>query len=255
MSFDALTHLDFPRLEASLSQIALRAKDAGVLGWAIAGTSPVHWERVLRISKETMGTPLLGIHPWWAHEVPPQDITHHLDQLGRLSIHGVGEIGLDYARAKDEQARDHQKNLFREQLAFARSHDLPVAIHCVRAHSDLLHILKQDGVPSAGGLMHGWGGGPQFIPVALQLGLHISFGPSVWNVKYKRTRESVPLVPIDRLCFETDSPDYPRPGQTFGEPGDLIAVARALASIRGCAIEALWDTCGGNARSLWRVDG
>ena len=101
--------------------------------------------------------------------------------------------------------------------------------------------------------MHGWTGGPQFIQNALDLGLHISFGPSVLNHQRKKIRESAKQVPLDRLCIETDAPDHPIGTASYGQPADLVLIAQELATLRGEDVNLLWDTCGMNARTLWNA--
>ena len=254
MSFDAHTHLDFPALDPLRDAVVKDARVAGISGWVIAATEPKHWDRVIRIARETGGTPLLGIHPWWAQEYSTEQLQSHLAALSnRCPRHGLGEIGLDYVRARPGEERDQQMRVFRAQLALAREIDRPVAIHCVRAHSDLLHTLKTDGLPKAGGMLHGWSGGPQYVASALALGLFISFGPSLLNPKRRKVRESALLVPTARTCLETDSPDQPLNGKTLGTLQDLHAVAIGLAQLRKEPVDALWSQCGDNAQTLWRV--
>ena len=252
MSFDTLTHIDFPILDAQRDAMVNAARDIGIQGWVIAGTSPETWPRVLRIAAQTNGTPILGVHPWWAPKLTLSALQSHLDKLAhRTDYAGIGEIGLDYAVAKTQEERRHQQDIFRAQLSFAKRANLPIAIHCVRAHSDLLHTLKKEGLPKAGGVLHGWSGGPQFIAPALALNLMISFGTSVLNPKRKKVHQSIPLVPLDQLCIETDSPDQPIEKDQIGRLIDLKAVANALAHAREESFETLWSQCGQNAKKLW----
>lgn len=252
MSFDALTHLDFPELDAQRQQLVENARIAGVTGWTIAATEPHHWPRVIRVAQETGGIPLLGIHPWWAHTIPTASMEGLMDQLSQQVRAGIGEIGLDYAVAKSQAERDHQKTLLRMQLKVARALNVPVALHCVRAHSDLLHLLKTEGLPKAKGFMHGWVGATQFVKPAVQLGLFISFGPSLLNPQRKKIRDSLLEVPLTHLCLETDTPQWPQDDQNPTPPIDLILVAKEVARLRRLPFLQIWETCGQNATGLWR---
>ena len=253
--FDAHTHLDFPVFDEDRDDVCKRARDVGVGAWVVAGADPRHWERIETISKTTGGTPLYGIHPWWTEQVDPHTLEDCLARLAnRLGAHGMGEIGLDYARAKTQPQRRHQQRLFRAQLRLARERNLPVAIHCVRAFPETLSLLKRDGLPEAGGMIHGWTGAAHFVEPATELGLHISIGPLVTHSQATHVRRAAQITPLERLCLETACPDQPlRPGGR-GEPSDLVSIAQVVAQLRGLTDwRTLMSHTGCNAATLWRV--
>ena len=253
MSFDTLTHLDFIESEAQRQAMVQRARACGVDGWVIAATTPSNWRRVLDVAKSTKGTPLLGVHPWWAHQFHESEVIRLLQSIQPLGISGIGEVGLDYVRATTPEQRHHQQRIFEVQLVYAREHNLPVAIHCVRAFHDLFRILKQHPLDQNGGLLHGWGASPETVKPALAAGLHLSFGPTVMLHYFKKARQSVGLIPLDRLCIESDCPEHPLDGKDAGEPADIVHVAQSIAELRTETPQQLFDACGQNAKRLWRV--
>ena len=145
---------------------------------------------------------------------------------------------------------DQQEAWFRAQLALARELDVPVVLHCVRAGQRLLDVVAADGLPSAGGMLHGWGGPADQAARAVKLGLHVSFGPLVCRGRAKRARASVVAVPVERLLVETDAPDQPLPGRTVGEPADVVRVLATVAHLRGAHPEALAAQTDRNLRAL-----
>ena len=246
--FDAHTHLDFPEFDRDREAIVERAKAAGVTQLLVAGADPINWSRILRISAQFDALCVLGIHPWWVDkEAPLQD---WLDELPEhLTPHGLGEIGLDFFRAKQEAERALQIELFRKQLSLARSRNIPIIVHCVRAHGPLLDILQSDGLPSRGGMIHGFGGSPEEADRAMKLGLYLSFGSVTY--RSKMVQRALKRVPIASLLLETDCPGQHKLGKPRSEPADLVEVATFAAEIREASPSVLLHETGANARRLF----
>lgn len=245
-AFDCHTHLDFPSFDPDRAQVCERARQSGVDGWVIAGADPQHWDRVVAVADQTGGIAVLGVHPWWTDDATPA----HLESLAGRPLRGVGETGLDYARARTETGRNTQKHWLREVLAIARRRNLPVVLHCVRAWPDLVGILKRDGLPQAGGMVHGWTGDPQATRALIRLGLHVSFGPAVTRPRNHKARRSVREVPARQLLVETDCPDQ-MGAERRGEPADLWRVIGAVAAAREEPEGDIARTCRDNARRLF----
>jgi TatD DNase family protein len=229
---DAHTHLDFEEFDADRDEVVARARRAGVDRWVLCGSIHERWDHTEQIARETGGIAILGVHPWFAAELDTGALAPWLEDLRRRALVAVGEIGLDALYARTDEARENQRHALRAQLALARERELPVVLHCVRAYPELLAILERDGVPRAGGMMHAWSGPPDQVERALRLGLHVSFGPLVMRDRARKARQSVPLVPDERLLVETDCPNGMPPGETRGEPAHLVQVIEALAELR-----------------------
>jgi len=252
--FDAHTHLDFPAFDDDRELVCARARGAGVHDWIIAGADPRHWRRVLTCADETGGLAVLGIHPWWAADLPEERIEAEIQRLKKLSTPwGLGELGLDYAKAKDPEAREHQVRIFRAQLALSRELELPVVIHCVRAYEDLFRWIIADGISARGGMIHGWSGHADWLSAALKLGLKISYGSLI--TRSKKVAEAAKKTPIDALLLETDSPDQPlRPGAR-NEPAALIDIAEQMAELRPESPQQLLQAGRDNGTRLFGLEG
>ena len=214
-----------------LDRAVARARAVGVFSWVLAGTTPTRWDRTQQIAAHTGGIAVLGVHPWFAGDAPDLQTTLH--DLGQRALHGIGELGLDAPSAGGDADRARQRRVLRAQLALARQRELPVVLHCVRAYPELLTLLERDGLPRAGGLIHGWSGPTDAMDRALALGLHLSFGPLICRPRAKRARTCAVRIPLDRLLIETDAPDQAPPGHERGEPAHLIEVIDTLAGLRG----------------------
>lgn len=249
---DAHTHLDFEEFDRDRDEVVARARQAGVDSWVLCGSIHESWDRTERIAKQTGGLAVLGVHPWFAAELDKDALQPWLEDLSRRSLVALGEFGLDILYARTEQAHTNQRHAMRAQLALARERDLPVVLHCVRAYPELLAILERDGVPRAGGMMHAWSGPPDQVERALRLGLHVSFGPLILRDRARKARQSVPLVPDERLLVETDCPNGMPPGETRGEPAHLVQVIAGLAELRAQSFEYLGRITSDNVLRLLR---
>jgi TatD DNase family protein len=179
-----------------------------------------------------------GLHPW---TLGPDRLDLALDDLVRRlpGAVAVGELGLDARRGPPAPA---QRAAVRAQLALARERDLPVVLHCVRAHAELQAILRADGLPRRGGLLHGFRGGVELAQAWTALGLHLGVGPAALRRPTPDQAEALGSAPGRWLLTETDA-----------EPGGdaLPAVVAALARLRGEPPDAVGDRAAAAAAALF----
>ena len=167
---------------------------------------------------------MLGLHPWFVAEAAP-DWEARLDALLQFHRAGVGECGLDFTRETADRAT--QEQAFRLQLRLAHSLHRPVAIHAVRAWGRLLDLLREEGVPPAGALVHAFSGSPETAGLLQAMGVFLSFSAEVTNPTRTKIHEALRSVPSSHLLLETDG------------MGDLEQVIVAAAALRGVAAEDL----------------
>ncbi|MGI5868857.1 MAG: TatD family hydrolase [Kiritimatiellia bacterium] len=233
MLYDAHVHLQsFPA--AMLPTVMARARAAGVGRFGCCGTSPADWDRVMAIAQAEPGVePSCGLHPWHcADPAAPADWLERLEAL--LAAHpglGVGEIGLDALRPDPEA----QMQAFREQLALAAREGRAVALHCVRAHGEMIEALRPiaDALPRM--LLHGAACSSEIWREHERLGVCVSIGPAVLNPRSRRIRELARIVPEGRLFFETDAPDMAINGCAVDDFGGRNApenLPRIIAEVR-----------------------
>ncbi|MCK6502815.1 TatD family hydrolase [Myxococcota bacterium] len=253
---DAHNHLD--RCPDPAQALA-RARAAGVRGQVLAGVDPAGWASQAALAGEPGLWACFGVHPWTAAAARDEDEPPLLEALvraldGGLGVDpvGLGELGLDRGRQVAADSLPRQERLFRAQLALARERDLPVVLHVVRAHDRALAILRRDGLPAAGGMVHSASTPPEQVAAWLALGLHMSFAGGV--TRHDKARAAAARVPLERLLAETDAPDQPPAGrQGSNEPAFLPDVVAALAEVHGLPPTALAARVEDNARRLFRL--
>jgi TatD DNase family protein len=143
---------------------------------------------------------------------------------------GLGELGLDFHY--DHSPRDAQRSAFRRQLALASELGLPVTVHLRAAHDEGLEILREVGVPAAGCIIHCFTEGPETAEafLALSPAVVMSIAGPVTFAKAQQIRDSLHVVPLDRILAETDSP-FLAPAPYRGEPNEPAFVTLNVARI------------------------
>jgi TatD DNase family protein len=167
----------------------------------------------------------------------------------------VGEIGLDYFVPGLDAAR--QEYFYREQLALARRHGLPVLLHVRRSADQLLRALRRT---PATGIAHAFNGSLQQAREFVKLGFRLGFGGTVTYERALQIRRLARELPAHALVLETDAPDIPphwlyataqerAAGKAQGrnEPGELPRIGAVLAGLRGIAPQELAAATAANA--------
>ena len=162
----------------------------------------------------------------------------------------MGETGLDYYR--DRAPADVQHRAFRAHIAMARETDRPLVVH-VRgeAWGDALRILDEGAAERV--VLHCFTGDAVVAKEAAARGYYLSFAGNVTYPKANGMREAAAAVGEDRLLMETDSPFLP-PQRRRGEPnvpGNVLAVADALALARGVDPASIVERTSANARAAF----
>ncbi len=242
MLTDMHLHLqDIPDLHMCKSVLAL-AQDLKTGRFVCNGTRPEDWPAVEKFATEDRRVvPFFGIHPWYADKLPKDWYETLEGFLKRNPDAGVGEVGFDKARNVD-LAR--QTEVFHRQLEIAGRLARPLAIHCVRAWSDLLNVLRRSLPAKVRFMIHSYQGSREMLRDLLSLGAYISFS---WKSLQRDTEESIALmrnVPLDRLLLETDFP-YTEPGRIGADAHDekyyetLQGVYDLAERAKGIDVEAL----------------
>jgi TatD DNase family protein len=266
MWIDTHCHLDAPEFAADTEAVRQRAARAGVLHCVLPAVRPANFDAVRQLAHRHGDSYALGIHPLCTGEAGDEDLVL-LDRALAAArddprLVAVGEIGLDYFVPGLDGAR--QEHFYREQLALARRHGLPVLLHVRRSADQLLRELRRAPV---GGIAHAFNGSAQQAREFVRLGLRLGFGGTVTYERALQVRRLAAELPLDALVLETDAPDIPprwlyrtaaerEAGSPQGrnEPGELPAIGAVLAQLRGLPADALERaTCANACAALPRL--
>ncbi|MEF2655228.1 MAG: TatD family hydrolase [Eggerthellaceae bacterium] len=196
----------------------------------------------------------MGCHP---HNAKDYDDALEAVLVKRLKdprICALGEVGLDYHY--DLSPRDVQREVFRRQIRLAKEAGLPLILHMREAHDEGFALLKEEGFPEAGVLLHCFNLDASVLKPWADEGCYVAYGGPLTFKNADEVREGAQHVALDRLLTETDSPymtPEPMRGMECG-PEHVVFTAAKLAEVRACQneeeVRSLLDQVHRNARSL-----
>lgn len=195
-----------------------------------------------------------GCHPHNAKHYDDALEARLRERLADPRVCALGEVGLDYHY--DFSPRDEQRDAFRRQIRLAKEAGLPLVLHVREAHDDALALMREEGFPAAGTLLHCFNLDWATLEPWLAEGCHAAFGGPLTFKSTDEVRDAASRMPLDRLLTETDAPymtPEPMRGMTCG-PEHVVFTAARLAEARGCAAgderKALLAQLMENARDL-----
>lgn len=191
----------------------------------VCGTCEADWEAILaHAASHGQVIPMLGLHPWFVAEASVAWASRLEALLGSHRA-GVGECGLDFARKDANRAT--QETAFRAQLRLAHALHRPVAMHAVRAWGPLLDLLREEGVPTAGAMVHAYAGSAETARALQAMGVFLSFSGELLKADRSKLREALRTVASTHLLLETDG------------TADLTQVMAVAADLRGVSVQDL----------------
>ena len=145
----------------------------------------------------------VGIHPWISQNVSAEMCVDFLDTATQnTKACFIGECGIDRACSVPLHV---QIPVFETCVLFAQKNHYPLLIHCVRAYSDVLHILKQNNV-TVPVIFHDFRGNSQQVKQLSAFQSFFSFGISLTTSQ--KAQEVFCDIPLSQIFLETDVADF-----------------------------------------------
>jgi TatD DNase family protein len=253
MLVDSHCHLDFPELRADSAAVMERMAANGITHALTISTTLATFPAVRDVAHEHANLWCsAGVHPDERRD--EREVT--FDDLVAMArdpkVVAIGETGLDYFRVEGDT--EWQRERFRTHIRAARQARKPLVIHTRAAAEDTLRIMREEGAPEAGGVMHCFTETWEVAEAAMALGFHSSFSGIVTFKNAAALKEVARRVPLDRMLVETDSPylaPVPHRGKT-NEPAFVKHVAEEVARLRGIAFEEVARATTDNFFRLFR---
>lgn len=202
------------------------------------GTSPADWPAILEAAgNQACVLPAVGLHPWQVDRAADDWQRHFLTGFDSGGVRVVGEIGLDRHFAID--SFEAQCAAFTWQLDQAAERNLPVSIHCLKATSQMLHLLKSRRLPARGFHLHAFSGSAEEAAQFCDLGAYLSFHASQLSPPARKAPDALRRIPLDRVLIESDAPDTLP--ESINQRDYLRLAYERAAAIRNLPLSALTE--------------
>ena len=182
------------------------------------------------------------------------------NRLQQKKVVAIGEIGLDYyykpkTKARLEEFKEKQKQIFLQQTDMARELDLPLIIHCRMAHDEMIKILGSQIAVSyqkLRGVIHCFTGSVEQMEQYLNLGFYIGINGIIYKLDLE---EVIKRCPLEKILLETDCPYLTPAGAGVGrnEPIFVKHIAETVAKIKNISYERVSEITTQNARKLFNI--
>lgn len=227
---DTHAHIDQVEFDEDRDELFTQFKRSGIEKVIIPAIAPDMWEKQLAIASQYNCPFALGIHPWFSRDQLENDL-YLLTQLietqkGNPNFIAIGECGLDKSKADNWQ---QQLAYFDIQIELANKLELPVILHVVKAHNEVLNVLKKTNL-TRGGVIHAYSGSVETGLEYIKLGFKLGIGALVVNKNAKKLRRAVAELPVEALVIETDSP-YMLPKSTTETRHTPLFTAQYIAEV------------------------
>lgn len=230
---DTHTHIYDPEaFPEGPAQAVERALEAGVTRFIFPNVNVKSVAPLLELHHQYPGCSRVaaGLHPCDGTDNWRGELEQIMSAFEHERPVAIGEVGIDLYWEKETLGR--QLELFAAQVQLAREKSLPLIIHCREALEPTLSVLAEHGkdVPA---VFHSFTGTPEDVRRIRELGDYY-FGIN-GVVSFKNApalRESLPLIGLDRILLETDSP-YLAPVPHRGRRNESAYIPDICARIAG----------------------
>ncbi|MBE8167248.1 MAG: TatD family hydrolase [Shewanella sp.] len=203
---DSHAHLDFDVFDHDRAELFTEMKSQGISTALIPGVAPHLWAKQVRIAQEFDCLFSLGIHPWYVSQNIDSDLEALYEQIflaqNNHRFVAIGECGLDKIKNENWQ---WQLDMFQRQIVLAKEFKLPLIIHAVKAHSEVVILLKKCDF-QCGGIIHGFYGSTEVAKNYINLGFKLGIGGLILNDNAKKLQNVVKELSLNNFVVETDSP-------------------------------------------------
>jgi TatD DNase family protein len=202
---DTHTHLYSEAFKDDREEMMERAINAGVTRFFIPAIDSTYTTAMFDLEKSYPDNVylMMGLHPTSVK-------SNYLDELNQVeqlliqrSFVALGEIGIDLFW--DRTTLDIQKQAFRYQIQLAKTHRLPIVIHCRDAFDEVFDILEDEKGPELFGIFHCFTGTFNQAKRAISLNMKLGIG-GVVTFKNGKINQFINKIDLKHIVLETDAP-------------------------------------------------
>jgi len=255
MIIDTHCHLDDERYNEDITEVIERAKAQGVERFIIPGADPKTLKRAVELSETYSEIYFaVGVHPYDAKNYNREFLEPFVTHSKCVAI---GECGLDYFRLPEsadeiEEEKKLQKEVFVDQILWAKSLKLPLIVHVRESSADSLEILREY-AGEEGGVLHCYNADESLLKLA-DKNFYYGIGGVLTFKNAKKLINVYPKIPKDKLIIETDAPyltPHPHRGKR-NEPAYCDLVVSKMVELSSIEKNDLTLSTTTNAKRLFK---
>ena len=246
MIIDSHAHLNFEAFNDDLDEVINRCnrEDITVIN---VGSQYDTSKRAIEIAEKYDNMyAAIGLHP--IHAENGFNAADFLELAKSEKVVAIGEIGIDYFRDYGE-FKEKQFEILHQQLDLAKELDLPLIIHCRKAHKDLIEVLEKHNFK---GVVHCFTGSLNDAKRYLEMGYYIGINGIMYKLNLDKVIKEIPL---DKILIETDCPYLTPPAARMerNEPIFTKYIVADVARLKGVSIKDISDITVKNTRELFSI--
>jgi len=257
--FDIGANLTHPSFGKEMDSVLNNAKDVGVKRMSITGSDLEESIKAAELAKQHPNclVSTAGIHPHNAKEYSSNSFTEIIDLLKLEEVKCLGETGLDFYR--NFSTPEQQQVSFEAHIEAAIDNKIPLFLHEREAHKKFVEVIEPYMKELPESVVHCFTGDKDALLKYIEMGFFI--GVTGWLCDERRGKhlESlIPLIPLEKLMIETDSPyllprDMGIDNSSRNEPKYLPHIAKRIADLRSESIELVFSAIYMNSLNFFNV--
>ena len=244
---DTHTHICDPAFDMDRGAVLQKATAAGVGAIIAVGEDIADARRNIELAdKYPMIRPAAGLYPTIL-DLDQAEQMHAFIRSERSKLIAIGEVGLDFWVAKEEDQKALQKEILKGFIDLAKGLNLPLNLHSRSAGRHAVALLLDCGATRV--QMHAFDGKSSAALPAVEAGFFFSIPPSV--VRSRQKQKLVKHLPLSCLLVETDSPVLGPDPKQRNEPANVTIAIQAIAELKGISENAVVEAVGENTLGLY----
>ena len=257
MIIDTHCHLDDERYNDDIDEVLKNAKAKGVEKFIIPGADSETLERAVALCEKYADVYFaVGVHPY---DIENYDKSYLEKFVNHPKCVAIGECGLDYFRLPDtEEAiakeKKLQKEIFIDQILWAKELKKPLIIHIRESSADCLELLDTY-AGEEGGVLHCYNADESLLKLA-DKNFYYGIGGVITFKNARKLINVYPKIPKEKLLIETDAP-YLTPDPHRGkrnEPAYTVMVAEKMSELSDMTEIEIAKLSTDNAQRLFNFD-